>query len=67
MAEKVMTDKELDQGENAIIPLAIALGISEKELVNLLESGMQILQSSKTLTERPAFFIEEIKATFDAY
>ena len=63
----LISDKEFSEGENAIIPLAIALGISEKELVNLLESGMQILKSSKTLPERPAYFIEEIKATFDTY
>jgi len=60
-------DREFCEAENAIIPLAIGLGISEKELVNMLESGMQILQSSKTLTERPSYLIEEFKSTFDAY
>ena len=65
--EQPISDKEFSEGENAIIPLAIALGISEKELVNLLELGMQMLKSSKTLPERPTYFLEEIKSTFDAY
>jgi hypothetical protein len=67
MAKYTITELQHANAEEAVTKLADAFDVPEKDIVALLELGLQIQYSSKVLHPRSAELIEELKATFDAY
>ena len=63
---KTIPDKQLDDAENAIIHIVVALGIDEKKLIDIIEDGWK-LNKENTDTNKFTFFLDEMRATFDAY
>lgn len=61
-----MTDAELNDAEEGIESLTRALGTSYDKLIDAIEMGFKINQEGQ-LTEKQKYFIDEMKATFDAY
>ena len=66
ITENSLSDKELNSGEEAIVALSSALGISEKQVIEIIHDGM-ILNTKGKMTPSYKEFIEEMTATFDAY
>lgn len=64
--ENKISDKQMVMGEESIIHLSVVLGLSEKTLVKVLEAGI-VYFLERHLSEREESFLEEAKATFDAY
>lgn len=66
ITERGLTDRDFNAGEEAIIALAGALSLTEKQVIQILEGGMA-LESGGKLTPEFNEFIEEMTASFDAY
>ncbi len=64
----ILNEQKLSQAESAIEQLAYVLGITEKEIVAILEHGMGFnSQIAGQLSNTNKYFLEEMKATFDCY
>jgi hypothetical protein len=57
---------QLSHAEDAIENLTKALGISEKDLLTILEDGFKLNPKVLSAT-KVDYFLDEMKATFDAY
>ena len=63
---KMITDKKIQICEDSIINLAEGLGMSEKEVVEILKEGMMSLSPiANQLSNTNKYFIDEMEATFD--
>ena len=64
----MLSESQLGKGEQGICLLAEALGIDEKEIVKIINSGMsEIMPESINERKKNKYFIDEMKATFDCY
>jgi len=63
---KIIPDKQLNNAENSIIHIAEALGINEKKLIDIIEDGWK-LNKENTDINKFTFFLDEMRATHDAY
>lgn len=66
ITESGLSDRDLNAGEEAVIALAQALNLSEKKVIEILEGGMN-LETAGKLTPEFKEFLDEMRATFDAY
>ena len=62
-----LSETELAMAETAIELLAKALGVDEKEIVKILEDGIDYKFKEDDISEPFKYFIKEMKATFDYY
>ena len=61
-----LTNIQLNRAEEAILGLSHALDIPEKEVLELLYSGMA-LETKGKMSPKYNYFKEEMNATFDNY
>jgi hypothetical protein len=66
VTENTMSSKDLNSAEEAIVNLSEALGLSEKQVIEIISGGM-MLETRGKLTTRFKEFLDEMTATFDAY
>jgi hypothetical protein len=66
MTENKLSDRQLNSGEEAILGLASALNITEGAVIDMIYSGM-MLETAGKMTKEYKEFIDEMRATFDAY
>ncbi len=64
--ENSITDKQLNDADDAVMHISLALGISEKQFLDILEDGWK-LNHIGTDSNRFNYFIDEMRATHDAY
>lgn len=62
----LLTNADYYNAEEAIIHLSIALGISEKEAITILEAGITF-EFAGNPPAKHLEFIDEMKASFDCY
>ena len=63
---KMITDNKIQICEDSIINFAEGLGISEKEVVEILKEGMLSLSPiANQLSNTNKYFIDEMEAIFD--
>jgi hypothetical protein len=62
----MINEFQLAKAEDAIIQLADALGITELDVIQLLEDGMEFQSPiAGQLSKTNSYFLDEMKATFD--
>jgi len=61
-----MGNAELNDAEEGIVSLSRALGCSEKRIIDILETGYN-MDYGGFIPENILYFLDEMKATFDAY
>ena len=66
ITEAGLSDQDLNTGEEAVIALAQALNLSEKQVIEILEGGM-LLETRGKLTSEFKEFLDEMTATFNTY
>ena len=64
----MINDVKLNIAEEAITNLADTLGVSEKDIIDIIEEGMKnVSPIAGQLSNKNIFFLEEMKATFNHY
>ena len=61
-----LTDSQISYGEEAVQELAKSLNIAPSEVIEILENGLD-LNPDIISDEVKNYFLDELKATFDAY
>lgn len=62
----MMSNKQLNDAEEGIVSLADALSITHKRVIDILEMGWEF-DYGNYVPEELVEFIDEMRATFDAY
>lgn len=63
--EKLNTDAEYNQAEEAVVALSHAFGLSEADVVELINNGLALHYKTYKLPEKANDMMNELKATFD--
>lgn len=62
----MITSTEQYHSEEGVIQLSLAFGISECEVIDMIENGLA-LQYKGNLPSKMVELIDELRATFDCY
>lgn len=63
--EKLNTDAEYNKAEEAVSALSEALGLSEADVVELINNGLALHYKTYKLPEKVNDMVNELRATFD--